>query len=66
MQNCVYGVQYTITNKQTNKPINQLTPWRRVLLEKLIVIQLVKKFPAIYGTQMFITMFTRESQMFLS
>jgi hypothetical protein len=29
-----------------------------VLLEKLIVTQLVKKFPAFYGTQKFITVFT--------
>jgi hypothetical protein len=28
----------------------QLTPCRRVLFEKLIVLQLVKKFPAFYGT----------------
>jgi len=28
-----------------------LTPWSRVLTEKLIVIQLVKKFPNVYGTQ---------------
>jgi len=32
-----------------------LTPWCRVLLEKLTGLQLVKKFPAFYGTQMFIT-----------
>jgi hypothetical protein len=31
----------------------------RILLEKLIVIQLVKKFPASYRTQRFITAFTR-------
>jgi hypothetical protein len=29
---------------------NELSPWRRVLLEKLIVPQLVKKFTAFYGT----------------
>jgi hypothetical protein len=28
----------------------QLTPWSRALLEKLIVTQLVKKFPIFYGT----------------
>jgi len=27
-----------------------LTPWRRVLLEKLTGLQLVKKFPTFYGT----------------
>jgi hypothetical protein len=37
----------------------KLTPWSRVLLEKLTVTQLVKKFPAFYGTPKFIAMFTR-------
>ena len=32
-----------------------LTPWSRVLLEKLTGFQLVKKFPAFYGTRRFIT-----------
>jgi hypothetical protein len=27
-----------------------LTPWSRVLLEKLTGLRLVKKFPAFYGT----------------
>jgi hypothetical protein len=36
-----------------------LTPWRRVILEKLIGSQLVKKFPEFYGTRRFITTFTR-------
>jgi hypothetical protein len=31
------------------------TPWSRVLLEKLTGFQLVKKFPAFYGTARFIT-----------
>jgi hypothetical protein len=35
------------------------TQWRRALLEKLIVTQLVKKFPAFYVTGRFITVFTR-------
>ena len=35
-----------------------LTPWYRVLLEKLTGLQLVKKFPAFYGTRRFITAFT--------
>ena len=35
-----------------------LTPWSRVLLEKLTGFQLVKKFPAFYGTRKFITAFT--------
>ena len=35
--------------------IHSLIPWCRVLLEKLIGLQLVKKFPAFYGTRRFIT-----------
>jgi len=35
-----------------------LIPWNRVLLEKLISSQLVKKLPAFNGTQRFITAFT--------
>jgi len=35
-----------------------LTPWSRVLREKLTGLQLVKKFPTFYGTRMFITAFT--------
>jgi len=33
--------------------------WIRILLEKLIVTQLVKKFPALSGTRRLITVFTR-------
>ena len=42
------------------KPVIGLlfTPWCRVILEKLTGSQLVKKFPAFYGTRMFITAFT--------
>jgi len=35
-----------------------LTPWSRVLVEKLTGLLLVKKFPAFYGTRRFITAFT--------
>jgi hypothetical protein len=35
-----------------------LTPWNKVLLEKLAGSQLVKKFPAFYGTGTFIAAFT--------
>jgi len=43
-----------------------LTPWSTVLLEKLIGSQLVKKFPAFYGTQSFITAVTRARHLSLS
>ena len=48
--------------------IYSLTPWSRVLLEKLTVPQLVKKFPAFYGNQRFITAFTnvRHLSLFLT
>ena len=43
-----------------------LTPWSRVLLEKLSVFQLVKKFPAFYGTRRFVTAFTSARHLSLS
>ena len=43
---------------QTYKLTYLLTPWRRVLLEKLTGLQLVKKFPTFYGTRKFITALT--------
>jgi len=48
----------TLTNLLTYLLTYLLTPWSRVLLEKLTGLQLVKKFPAFYGTQRFITAFT--------
>jgi hypothetical protein len=44
---------------------DSLTPWSRVLLEKLVVTELVKKLPAFYETQRFI-MFTRACHWSLS
>jgi hypothetical protein len=43
-----------------------LTPWSRVLLQKLTGLQLVKKFPAFYGTRRFITAFTSARHLSLS
>jgi len=43
-----------------------LIPRSRVLLEKLTGSQLVKKFPAIYGTRKFITTFTSARHLPLS
>ena len=43
-----------------------LTPWSRVLFKKLASSQLVKKFPAFYGTRRFITAFTSARQLSLS
>jgi hypothetical protein len=38
---------------------NQVIQWRRVLLKKLLVAHLVKKFKAFYGTRSFINVPTR-------
>ena len=43
-----------------------LTPWCRVLLEKLTGLWLVKKFPAFHGTGRFITAFTSVRHLSLS
>ena len=43
-----------------------LTPWCRVLLEKLTGLQLVKKFPALHGTRRFITALTSVRHLSLS
>ena len=43
-----------------------LTPRSRVLLEKLASLQLVKKFPAFYGTRRFLTALTRARHLSLS
>ena len=43
-----------------------LTPWSRVLLQKLTTLQLVKKLPAFYGTWRFIAAFTRAHHLSLS
>ena len=43
-----------------------LTPWCRVLLEKLTGLQLAKKFPAFHGTRRFITALTSVRHLSLS
>ena len=43
-----------------------LTPWCRVLLEKLAGLQLVKKLPAFHGTRRFITALTSVRHLSLS
>ena len=43
-----------------------LTPWCRVLLEKLNGLQLVEKFPAFHGTRRFITALTSVRHLSLS
>jgi len=43
-----------------------LTPFSRFLLEKLIVFQLVKKFPEFCGSRKFITAFVRAHHLLYS
>jgi hypothetical protein len=43
-----------------------LTAWSRVVLEKLTGSQLVKKFPAFYGTRRFISAFKSARHISLS
>ena len=43
-----------------------ITPWCRILLEKLTGSQLVKKFPAFHGTRRFITALTSGRHLSLS
>jgi hypothetical protein len=47
-----------------NYPV--LTPWSRVLLEKLTGSQLVKKFPTFFAALSFITEFTNARHLSLS
>ena len=49
---------YLFTSLLTHSLTHSLTPWSTVLLEKLTGLQLIKKFPAFYGTRRFITAFT--------
>jgi hypothetical protein len=49
-----------------NYLLTYLTPSSRVILEKLIGLQLVKKFPAFYGTRRFITAFISARHLSLS
>jgi hypothetical protein len=53
-----YLFTYLLTYLLTHLLTYLLTPYNRVLLEKLTGFQLVKIFPAFYGTRWFITAFT--------
>ena len=64
-----YFTQFTLCvfNTQTEeKQTYLLTPWCRVLLEKLTGLQLVEKFPAFHGTRRFITALTSVRHLSLS
>ena len=55
---CIFWLYYLLTYL--------LTPWSRVLLEKLTGLQLVKRFPAFYETPKFITALTSAHHLSLS
>ena len=57
LQSNTHNVRWELTSVPY-LPTYLLTPWCRVLLGKLTGLQLVKKFPAFYGTQRFITTLT--------
>ena len=57
---------YTLTRRYLCSGATILTPWSRVLLEKPTGSQLVKKFPAFYGTRKLITAFSSARRPFLS
>jgi hypothetical protein len=59
------GVKNNINNSHSTNTY-LLTPWSRFLLDKLTGLQLVKKFPAFYGTRKFITALTSARQLSLS
>jgi len=61
-----HGVRTWALGKALKLQASGLTPWGRALLEKIIVAQLVKKFPTFYGTRRFIIVFTRARQWSLS
>ena len=61
------AVHIPTTLSQLPSNTNQLlTPWSRVLIEKLTGSQLDKKFPAFYGTKRFVTAFTHARHLPLS
>jgi len=61
-----YLITYLHTYLHTYLLIYLLTPWCRVLLEKLTGLQLVKKFSAYHGTRKFITALTSVRHLSLS
>jgi len=63
-QTCAFHAFCTLTecacqNESLHICPCKLTPWSIILLEKIIVTHPFKKFPALFGTWRFITVFTR-------
>ena len=65
-----YNIRKTIKHKENNNAntthVRLLTPWSRVLFEKLTGSHLVKTLPAFYGNRRFITAFTSVRHLSLS
>ena len=67
MPQLLYVVNYRLPYFKTITVTTYLlTPWCRVLLEKLTGLQLVKKFPAFHRTRRFITTLTSVDHLSLS
>jgi len=64
-KNCVMTI-YLLTYLLAYLFTYLLTPWCRVLLEKLTGFQPIKKFSAFYGTRRFITALTSAHHLSLS
>jgi hypothetical protein len=60
------GKTQTKTQRVDLHLLNKLIPWNRVILDKLTVPKLVKKFSAFDETRSFITAFIRNLHMSLS
>jgi hypothetical protein len=54
----IYLLTYSLTHSPTYLLTQSLSPWTRVIFEKLTGLQLVEKFPASYGTRRLITAIT--------
>jgi len=62
------SIQHSVHGESLKSRLHSylLTPRSRVLLVKLTFSQVVKKFPALYGTRWFINAFTRAHYLSLS
>jgi len=61
-----YRISYSVICRGLELIWKLLTPWCRVLLEKLTGFKLVKKFPAFHGIRRFITALTNVRHLSLS
>ena len=66
VQSPVIAFWFSASETLVNPHTYLLTPWCRVLLEKLTGLQLVKKFPGFHGTRRFITALTSVRHLSLS